>query len=177
MHKRFLAIAGLIVAIAAGPAFAHPTNPGQDCDTWNRTGHGTPSDHDSDAADIDNLNDVVFAAPSTPLPVYLHRETGHYVLRNGTGSDMSYVEVVGGGQYTGGTDVPKMGEGGYVEGRVSAGGQNEVDFHVDFFGPIREPAPQLIWSTSGDVCVSVGTTKVAPGRVTIVCPPPTGMCH
>lgn len=178
MSKRFVAAAGLAVVLSASSALAHNPSTATDCDTWSRTGHGTPSHHHNNgvpAENIDNPQDLHPALPNQALPVTIHRHTGHYVVRDNAGS--SYFEVVGGGGYIGDGRVPQAGEGGYEQGRLDAAG-HEVDFHHDAFGPLREdPSPPLWWQTSTYLCVSVDNTKVETPRVAVDCPPASGQCH
>jgi hypothetical protein len=137
---------------------------------------------ESGSGDINNLHEVLFALPSTPLPVDIHPNGNNVVVRNAVSSTdpskVTYVQVVGGGQYTGDAHTPKAGEGGFEQARVydpTTG--TTITFHNDLFGPIRESNPNF-WQTSTDTCVSVTSSnlptpnhneKVDTGRIAADC--------
>jgi hypothetical protein len=146
--KRILA---LIVVAAVAAAIVSAAGADTPCTRNDRGGPG----------------DTVGGTETTVGPLTVHRETGHYIVRNSNAS--TYVEVVGGAGYGSGEGVDdpdvRTGEGGYVEARVNGG----PIFEVETFGPFSETDTTHVYGTSAGACVAgipvfvcVGTHMVAP---------------
>ncbi|MCA1833558.1 MAG: hypothetical protein ABR548_07920 [Actinomycetota bacterium] len=165
MKKRLLALTMLAMALTATSARAANPDSTKDCDTWSRASQpgpsGQPSYMQTGPGDIDNLQDIAFPLPSQPLPggLYIHPNGNNAVVRNAATttdpSKVTYLEVAGGGQYTGDGHTQHAGEGGFEQGRVYVQPANSyVTLHHDLFGPVRESGSN-VWETSTYACLSV----------------------
>lgn len=155
-----LHVLGLLLATAlAGPsAFAHEDyNDDGDrysarrCDTYYRDGHhGSSSTPRGARHSEDDTSEFDNGDPTGTGAVYVHNETGHYVVRG----DGFYVEVIGGSYTRDGL------AGGFVQGEVDpVEGGPDADFHVGSYAGATEPIH------SENACVSAADNKVGESGV------------